>query len=624
MTPSISIILPTYNRSRFITRAIESVFSQTIDDWELIIIDDGSTDDTGGKVSPYLVDERVRYRRNSFNLGLGASLNVGLSLAAAPFIAYLPDDDLYYEEHLEKLLTLIKGDPDAVLAYSGVRHHYNRAEAGILEGGWLQLVQVLHRRSTQRWVEREELVTDNLDRMYWNALRREGKFLSTGSVTCEWVDHPHQRHKILQEPIGGLQLYKQRYGVSAPLRYHTSTGNLIDEREHFKRYVGRSHPNPSFDGLKILLVGELAYNSDRILALREEGHLLYGLWMRDPHWYNSVGPLPFDGVQDVPFNNWKEAVKKIKPDVIYALLNWQAVPLAHQVMFELPDIPFVWHFKEGPFICLEKGSWSELVDLYEFSDGQIYSSPEMMEWFRTICPEAVNDLTSLVLDGDLPKAEWFSGERSKKLSSRDGEIHTVVPGRPIGLHPYNVEELAAQKIHLHFYGDFTHGQWKRWIENSMKVAGGYLHLHPHVNQDRWVEELSQYDAGWLHFFKSENNGDIRRANWDDLNYPARIATYAAAGLPMIQRDNSGHIVATHRLAQELEMELVSQSIGEIGEVLSDSKALSEKQESIWRHRSQFVFDTHVPTLVSFFRKSIFRHSRRKRRVQGSSYRAEQP
>lgn len=623
MTASISVILPTYNRSRFIARAIESVFAQTTDEWELIIIDDGSSDDTHGKVSPYLLDDRVRYRRNPTNLGLGASLNIGLSLATAPFIAYLPDDDLYYEEHLESLLATLTRTPTAALAYSAMRHHYNRSVEGVLEGGWLQLVQVLHRRSDKRWVERDELVTDDLSRMYWSSLQDEGEFVGTGKLSCEWVDHPDQRYKILQEPIGGLQLYKQRYGVTSPLRYHTSTGNLIDERAHFARYAGRSYPPPSFDGLKILLVGELAYNSDRVLALREEGHLLYGLWMREPHWYNAVGPLPFDGVQDVPFNSWKESIKKIKPDVIYALLNWQAVPFAHQVMFECPDIPFVWHFKEGPFICLEKGSWSELVDLYEFSDGQIYSSPEMMEWFRTICPEAVNDLTSLVLDGDLPKQEWFSGERSQKLSSLDGEIHTVVPGRPIGLHPYNVAELAEQRVHLHFYGDFTHGQWRRWIENSLKVAHGYLHLHPHVHQDRWVEELSKYDAGWLHFFESENNGDIRRANWDDLNYPARIATYAAAGLPMIQRDNARHIVATHRLAEELDIGVVSHSIAELEGVLIQSE-LEKKQENMWAHRGRFVFDSHVPSLLSFFRRSIFRHSRRKRRASTSTYLIEQP
>jgi len=65
-----------------------------------------------------------------------------------------------------------------------------------------------------------------------------------------------------------------------------------------------------------------------------------------------------------------------------------------------------------------------------------------------------------------------------------------------------------------------------------------------VDARDWVREFSQYDAGWLRYFKSENVGELRRANWGDLNYPARIATLASAGLPLIQRANPDAIVAT--------------------------------------------------------------------------------
>ena len=85
-------------------------------------------------------------------------------------------------------------------------------------------------------------------------------------------------------------------------------------------------------------------------------------------------------------------------------------------------------------------------------------------------------------------------------------------------------ELASHGIHLHFYGEITHGQWLQWIEKTQAMAPGYLHLHPNVDQSRWTEEFSQYDAGWLHLFDSRNEGEIRKANWDDLNYPARLST----------------------------------------------------------------------------------------------------
>ena len=223
-----------------------------------------------------------------------------------------------------------------------------------------------------------------------------------------------------------------------------------------------------------------------MLALEEQGHKLYGLWMQNPYWYNTVGPLPFGHVEDLPRDNWREAVKQVQPDVIYALLNWQAVPFAHEVLMATPGIPFVWHFKEGPFICLEKGTWPQLIDLHQYSDGQIFSSPEMRDWFDTIVPGLSLEKPTHVLDGDLPKRDWFDQPRTPLHSAAVGEIHTVSPGRPIGLHPHNVAELATRGIHLHFYGEITHGQWLQWIEKTQAMAPGYLHLHPNVDQSRWT------------------------------------------------------------------------------------------------------------------------------------------
>jgi hypothetical protein len=352
-------------------------------------------------------------------------------------------------------------------------------------------------------------------------------------------------------------------------------------------------------------VGELAYNADRVVAFEERGHSLYGLWMRDPYWYNTVGPLPFGHCEDLDVSRWRDEIARVKPDVIYALLNWQAVPFAYEVLRENPGIPFVWHFKEGPFICIEKGTWRELVELCTRANGTIYSSPEMAEWFGAARVRAGGPV--LVLDGDLPKRDWFSDARVRRLSLDDGEIHTVVPGRPIGLHPQDVAELAAQRIHLHFYGDFTHGQWREWIEETKRLAPNHLHLHDNVDQRGWVDEFSRYDAGWLHYFKSDNEGDIARANWDDLNYPARIGTLAAAGLPLIQRDNPGAIVATQSLSRELDIGVFCDDLTTLGEHLRDEPRMSALRANVWRHRDRFTFDHHVDRLVAFFREVIAVH-----------------
>lgn len=607
---TVSVIMPTYRQAAFVARAISSLLAQTLRDWELIVIDDGSPDDqTGLAVRSFQSDARIRYRRLAHNGGLGAALNCGLDMASGRYIAYLPSDDVIYPDHLATLVALLDQQPQAIMAAAGVVHHYNRRTETRIPGHAIQLVQVLHRRCDERWLERSELVTDDLDRMFWQRLQQHGTQVWTGGVSCEWVEHPQQWHKRIREPEGGINAYRQYYGVRHPLRFHSTVGNLIDEVRQYQRFREQPPATPRFDRLRILLVGELAYNPERILALAEQGHQLHGLWMPEPYWYNTVGPLPFGHVDMIDAADWEQAVCALEPDVIYAQLNWQAVPFAHHVMRRLPGIPLVWHFKEGPFICLEKGTWPQLWELYSEADGRIFSSPEMQEWFALCGLE--QHAPQWVLDGDLPKRDWLAGKRRQRLSARHGELHTVVAGRPIGLHPHSVAQLAAEGIHLHFYGDFTHGQWQQWITNAREQAPAHLHLHPHVDQSRWLDEFSVYDAGWLHSFASLNGGDLRRANWDDLNYPARMATYAVAGLPMIQRRNAGARVATQTLAEKLGIGLFYTDPSDLARQLRDEDTMEPLREQVWRMRDAFCFDHHAPALVEFLRRAIdFAHQRR--------------
>ena len=622
--PRVSVLMPTFEQAAFIGRALDSLWAQSYVDWELIIVDDGSCDDTAAALAPWLADARVRYLRFDSNGGLGRAINAGLDAARGELLAYLPSDDVWYRAHLAQLVACLEREPGAVLAYSGVRHHYNRSADGIVPGECLQPVQCLHRRSALRWRERAELESDDLERLFWAELRTQGAFVPTGVVSCEWVDHPDQRHKRMREPLGGINPFRQHYRVAGPLRFHTSTGNLIDEERLYAQARGAPAP-AARTGLKIVLAGELAYNADRVLALEALGHRLYGLWTPTPGWFNTVGPLPFGQVEELPRQGWREALAHIEPDLVYAQLNWQAVPFAHEVLTHTPELPFVWHFKEGPFICIEKGSWPQLADLVRLADGCIYSSPEMRDWFATAVPRRPPGRPAPcldhVLDGDLPRRAWFLQERPPLLSARAGaagEVHTVVPGRPIGLHPPVVAELARHRIHLHFYGDFTQGLWREWIAKAQALAPGHLHLHRNVAPDGWVREFSQYDAGWLHVFRSQNGGDIRRADWDDLNIPARVATMAAAGLPMIQFDNGDAIVAAQALARRLGIGLFFDSIENLARQLHDRQAMAALRERVWQVRDQFCFDLHAPGLVDFFGRVIAHADRQGRMRAGAS------
>jgi hypothetical protein len=599
--------MPTYDQDAWLPGALASLLAQRFPDWECVVVDDGSPGDTAAAMAGALDDPRVHLHALPGNGGLGAALNRGLELTTAPYVAYLPSDDSWDADHLALLVSALDADPDAVLAVAGVRHRQGltaRQATGRIEGEPLQLVQVLHRRTGERWLERAQLTTDDLDRMLWDRLAAQGGTVWTGVVSCEWGWHPRQRHKTLREPWGGLNVYRSRYRVQEPLRLQSSVGSLHDEVTHYRELRERAVPPRAPDGLTVLLVGELAHNPERVVALSERGHELYGLWTPDPVWFNTVGPMPFGHVTDLPREGWREAVREVDPDLVYALLNWQAVPFAHEVLQADLGVPFVWHLKEGPFFSREQGHWPQLVDLHTRSDGQIYSSEELRDWFAATVPATRWGL-SHVLDGDLPRAAAVAGNtRSELLSARDGAVHTVIPGRPLGPAPEVVERLAERDVHVHLYGEKAQAQMRDWVDACRRVAPDHLHLHPQVEAADWVREFSQYDAGWLHDVRSTNRGDLRAATWDDLNLPARMGTLAAAGVPMIQYDNAGAVVATQTLCRERELGLFYRDAGDLADSLQDGARMSELRESVWRQRERFTFDAHADELVLFFRKVI--------------------
>lgn len=603
----VSVLMPTYNQGSFISRAISSLLLQTYQPWELIIINDGSTDYTGDVVKEYLHDKRIRHLKNQHNLGLGESLNIGLSSAQYNLITYLPSDDIYYQDHLEALYRKIQESPNAILAYSGINFNYTDTPRQSFckntfdkVNDMFQLIQVMHKKTHDKWTERKELVTDDLDKMFWAKLADKGDFIPTMKITAEWVNHPEQRSALIREDNGGIYTYKQYYQVKEPIRFHSTVGNFIDEIQLYKQFRGKKHVK-SPEKLKIVLVGELAYNPERVCAFEERGHQLFGLWINSATHYNAAGNFAFGNIKNIPFENWEKEIRKIKPDIIYALLNYSAVPLAHYVLKNKGDIPFVWHFKESPFYCRQMGVWKELMELYVNSDEQIYINEEIRKWFNQFIDP---DGPAFILDGDLPKSNWFYDHPSPKLSDKDGEIHTVMPGRPIGISAADMQILADNKIHFHFYGNFLQGFYTDWLMAATKIDRKYLHLHSYCDQSNWVKEFSQYDAGWLHCFDSKNEGELMKANWDDLNYPVRMSLYAMAGLPMIQKNNNGHLVAAQLLTKRLEAGIFFNSYEDLACQLNDKPKLRHLQENIWNKRKIFSFDHHVDALTDFFREVI--------------------
>lgn len=124
--PAVSVVIASYNRANFLAETIDSVLGQTFQDFELIVVDDGSTDETAKLLAPY--GSRVRYFRQS-NRGPSAARNLGVQLALAPWIAIQDSDDLSMPNHLEILYGYVRNHPDCAMVFangsylSGVEHN---------------------------------------------------------------------------------------------------------------------------------------------------------------------------------------------------------------------------------------------------------------------------------------------------------------------------------------------------------------------------------------------------------------------------------------------------------------------------------------------------------------------
>jgi len=108
--PIISVILPAYNCERYIRSAVQSVLDQTFRDFELIILDDGSTDQTAAVIAT-LADDRIRFVANEYNLGLVQTLNKGVALAHGRYIARMDGDDISVPERFARQLELLDTNP---------------------------------------------------------------------------------------------------------------------------------------------------------------------------------------------------------------------------------------------------------------------------------------------------------------------------------------------------------------------------------------------------------------------------------------------------------------------------------------------------------------------------------
>lgn len=127
MTPHVSVLMPVFNAAETLPFALASLRSQTFEDWECVLVDDGSTDNPG-RIVEIINEPRIRLRRLSQNMGRGHARRATLEMARGKYIAMLDADDWIYPQKLERQLDLIERDPTLAVVSSSMAITNRKAE----------------------------------------------------------------------------------------------------------------------------------------------------------------------------------------------------------------------------------------------------------------------------------------------------------------------------------------------------------------------------------------------------------------------------------------------------------------------------------------------------------------
>jgi glycosyltransferase involved in cell wall biosynthesis len=274
--PKISVLLPSYNSAAFLDDAITSVLEQTFTDFELIIVDNCSTDSTEKVVAKYLKDTRIKYYKNDSNIGMIPNWNKCLEYASGEFIKYLMSDDKFHLELLEKSARILEEHPTVslVTCYKQVFKDNFECPLNIVELPFKNFQEgkkiIYHTLNTYGWIGEPTLV------MFRSAHLSVGKFNDNYLFLSDWEMWLRLLNigdcYIIPEPLAHIRAHSSQVTV-------TVMKNAINYFEAYEMSKSlKNDPTYHFDFSGI--------NIDSIIKQRAK-HLSKGMLRQIPRLHNA-------------------------------------------------------------------------------------------------------------------------------------------------------------------------------------------------------------------------------------------------------------------------------------------------------------------------------------------------
>ena len=275
--PIVSVIIPTYKHHDYILQTLDSVFAQIFTDYEIIVVNDGSPDNTGEVLRPLAESGQVRYIEQA-NAGQAAARNRGLAEARGKFIAFLDDDDLWPEDKLEWQVGILSTDRDAVVVYGQMQEFGESANAyhpfpagaapeshifdDLLVDSWIRSPgQTLISADSIKAIGGLDVSiwgTDDWD--LWLSLAKRGKFRYVQRVALRYRCHSANASR---------QFYKMYRNASKVVLKHLGSWAWLVDRKRWRASNGFVRRFASEDGWREI---------QRLLDAGEDKSALASIW----------------------------------------------------------------------------------------------------------------------------------------------------------------------------------------------------------------------------------------------------------------------------------------------------------------------------------------------------------
>jgi glycosyltransferase involved in cell wall biosynthesis len=254
--PIVSVIIPTYNRAHLIVRAIRSVLNQTYQDFEIIVIDDGSTDNTEEIIRGFK-DKKVKYiKKYKENKGSSIARNIGIKVARGKYIAFLDSDDEWLPEKLDKQIKVLQSEsPEVGVVYSNLCYMDENGKS----------MNKLRNPKKEGYIY-EDLFgknyvgTDSTLLIRKECFHRVGLFddlLNTQQDWDMWIRiAKYYRFALIKVPLVKYRLHSNQISRNLELKIITANRILVKYKDELKKRRGVHSKHYFYIGLRFCRIGK--------------------------------------------------------------------------------------------------------------------------------------------------------------------------------------------------------------------------------------------------------------------------------------------------------------------------------------------------------------------------------